>query len=44
MASGLRQQGMFSFFVAGFSPRRAKIRQQKDGKYRSAEGQKMPTA
>jgi hypothetical protein len=28
MAIGLRQQGTFSFFVAGFSPRRAKNRQQ----------------
>jgi hypothetical protein len=44
MTSGPRQQGTFSFFVAGFSPRRAKNRQQKDGIYRSAEGQKTPTA
>jgi hypothetical protein len=44
MALGLRQQGTFSFFVAGFSPRRAKNRQQKDGIYRSAEGQKPLTA
>jgi hypothetical protein len=38
MAFGLRQQGTFSFFVAGFSPRRAKNLQQKDSSYRSAEG------
>jgi hypothetical protein len=29
MAYGLRQQGTFSFSVAGFSPRRAKNRQLK---------------
>jgi hypothetical protein len=34
----LRQQGTFSFFVAGFSPGGAKIRQQKDDIFRSAEG------
>jgi hypothetical protein len=44
MALGLRQQGTFSFRVAGFSPRRAKNRQHKDGSNRSAEGQKTPTA
>jgi hypothetical protein len=40
MAYGLRQQGTFSFCVAGFSPGGAKIRQHKDGSYRSAEGKK----
>jgi hypothetical protein len=44
MAFGLRQQGTFSFSVAGFSSGGAKIRQQKDSVYRSAEGQKTPTA
>jgi hypothetical protein len=44
VAYGLRQQGTFSFFVAGFSPGRAKNRQHKDGSYRSAEGPKTPTA
>jgi hypothetical protein len=44
MAFGLRQQGTFSFAVAGFLPRRAKNRQPKDGIFRSAEGQKTPAA
>jgi hypothetical protein len=41
---GLRQQGTFSFFVAGISPGGAKYRQQKDGTYHSAEGRKTPAA
>jgi hypothetical protein len=38
-AFGLRQQGTFSLFVAGFAPYGAQSRQQKDGIYHSAEGQ-----
>jgi hypothetical protein len=44
MAFGLRQQGTFSFFVAGLSPGGATNRQHKDSSYRSAEGQKTLTA
>jgi hypothetical protein len=39
MAFSLRQQGIFSFFVAGFAPGGAQNRPQKDGIYHSAEGQ-----
>jgi hypothetical protein len=44
IAFGLRQQGTFSFRVAGFSPGRAKNQQQKNGIYRSAEGQNADCA
>jgi hypothetical protein len=44
MAFGLRQQGTFSFCVAGLALRWAQDRQHNDGIYRSAEGQKTPTA
>jgi hypothetical protein len=39
VAFGLRQQGTFSFFVAGFAPRRGAKPATKDGIYHSAEGQ-----
>jgi hypothetical protein len=44
MAFSLRQQGAFSFLVAGFSPGGAKNRQHKDSSYDSAESQKTLTA
>jgi hypothetical protein len=44
MAIGLRQQGTFSFFVAGFSPRRAKNRQPKVLSTALPKAKKTPTA
>jgi hypothetical protein len=43
MAFGLRQQGIFHSLLSFFAPPGEK-RQQKDGMYHSAEGQKTPTA